>query len=126
MVMKVGYWPSSREQYVTHLVECSRALGISSRENTSCNPTGICDCSIEWLKEGNTSKARPSTVCDKTCLCAKGSKDRFCSLCEDGYFKQGRRCHVCPKTKTGVYVLVALVVLTMVLLTLAFTVLYEK
>ena len=71
---------------------------------------------IEWLKEGNTSKARPSTVCDKTCLCVKGSKDRFCSLCEDGYFKQGMRCHVCPKTKTSVYVLVALVVLTMVLL----------
>ena len=126
MVMKVGYWPSSRDQNVTHLVECSQVLGASPQVNTSCNPTGTCDCGIELLKEGNTSKARPSTVCDKTCLCLNGSKDRFCSHCEDGYYKQGMRCYVCPKTQISVYVLAALVVLTMLLLTLGFTVLYEK
>ena len=126
MVMKVGYWPSSRDQKVTHLVQCSRALGASSQAITSCNPTGLCNCSVQWLKQGNKSTIEPSTVCDRKCFCIKGSKDRFCSLCEDGYYKQGILCYACPKARTSVYILVALVVLTMVLLTLAFVVFYEK
>ena len=68
---------------------------------------------------------RPSTVCNKSCICLAGSKGRFCSLCEDGYYKQGIRCYACPKTQIDGYVLVALVVLTTVLLILAFF-LYEK
>ena len=126
MVMKVGYWPSSRDQNVSHLVQCSQALGISSHANTSCNPTGMCKCGVQWLKQGNKSSIEPSTFCTKTCLCIKGSKDRFCSLCEDGYYKQGILCYACPKARTSVYILVALVVLTIVLLTLAFVVFYEK
>ena len=126
MVMKLGYWPSSRDQTVTHLVSCSRALGVSSLEKTSCNPTGLCKCWIPWPKQGNKSSIKPSTVCDETCLCIKGSKDRFCSRCEDGYYKQGILCYACPKARTSVYILVALVVLTIVLLTLAFVVFYEK
>jgi len=126
LVMKEGYWPSSRDHNVTHLVQCSRALGTSSQANTSCNPTGLCKCRVQWLKQGNKLTIEPSTVCDKKCLCLKGSKDRFCSLCEDGYYKQGILCYACPKARTSVYILVALVVLTMVLLTLAFVVFYEK
>ena len=121
MVIRVGYWPSSRDQNVTHLVDCSRALGISPQVNTSCNPTGACDCWIESVKK-NT---RPSTVCKKSCLCRTGSKDRFCSLCEDGYYKQGILCYACHKTEASVFILAALVVLTMVFLILAFF-LYEK
>jgi len=120
MVMNIGYWPSSRDQNVTHLVKCSRVLGTSPQENTPCNPTGTCDCDIEWLHEGNKSAVRPSTVCNELCLCLK---DRFCSLCEDVYYKQGIFCYACPKTRTRVYILGAVVVLTMVFLTLAFTVL---
>ena len=123
MVMKVGYWPSSRDNNVTHLIKCSQALDTSSYVNTSCNPSGTCDCS---LKKGNKSNSKAATICNKTCLCLKGSKDRFCSLCEDGYFKQGTLCYACPKTKTSVYILAALVALIMVLLTLGFLVLYEK
>ena len=123
MVIKVGYWPSSRDNNVTHLVECSRVLGTSPHANTPCNPTGTCDC---WLKEGNKSKTRPSTVCRKSCLCLKGSKDRFCSLCENGFYKQGILCYACPKTMNSVFILAVLVVVTMVLLILAFTVLYDK
>ena len=126
MVMDVGYWPSSRDQNVTHLVQCSQALGASPQVNTSCNPTGTCKCGVQWLKEGNKSIAKPSTVCSKSCLCRKGSKDRFCSLCEDGYYKQGILCYACPKTKTSIYILVSLVVFTMVLLSLAFLFFYEK
>lgn len=116
MEMNEGYWPSAGDKNVTHLVKCSRALGINYQENTSCNPTGKCNCS---LKEGNT-------ICRKSCLCSNGSEDRFCSRCEDGYYKQGILCHACPKEKISVYVLVALVVLTMVFLILAFTVFYKK
>ena len=126
MVIKKGYWPSSRVHNVTHLVKCSQVLSTSSQVNTSCNPTGTCDCGIAWSMEGNDLKARLSTVCNKTCLCRKGSKDRFCSRCEHGYYKQGILCYACPKTKISIYILVALVISTMVLPILAFSVFYEK
>ena len=126
MVMNVGYWPSSRDHNVTHLVKCSQVLGTSPLVNTSRNPTGTCDCGIEWLKEENRSNTRPSTVCRKSCLCLKGSKDRFCSRCEDGYYKQGILCYACPKTNISVCILVVLVCVTVVLLGLVFSVFYER
>ena len=125
MVIKAGYWPSSRDQNVTHLVDCSRALGTSPLVNTSCNPTGACDCRIGRVMEKGKMNARTSTVCNKSCLCRTGSKERFCSLCEDGYYKQGILCYACPKTEASVYILAALTVVTMVLLILAFF-LYER
>lgn len=125
MVMKVGYWPSTRgDGNVTHLVECSRKLGGSLREITPCNPTGTCDCGIGWFNEDRKAETRPTTVCRVPCLCRKGSKDRFCSLCEDGYYKEGILCYSCPKTEISVYIITGLV-LTMVILTLAFF-LYKK
>ena len=125
MVIKAGYWPSSRDHNVTHLVDCSKALGTSSLVNTSCNPTGACDCWIEWVKEEGKRNARTSTVCNKSCLCRKGSKDRFCSLCENGYYKQGILCYTCPKTEASVYILASLTAITLVLLILA-SFLYER
>ena len=120
MIIKPGYWPSSCDHNVTHLVDCSLALGTSSLVNTSCNPTGACDCWIEWVKEEGKRNARTSTVCNKSCLCRTGSKGRFCSLCEDGFYKQGILCYACPKTEVSVYILAALTAITMVLLILAF------
>ena len=120
MVIKVGFWPSSRDQNVTHLVDCSRALGTGPHVNTSCNPTGSCDCWIDWTKKGNKRTSRSSTVCNKSCICLSGSKGRFCSLCENGYYKQGIRCYPCHKAETSIYILAALAVVTMVLLTVAF------
>ena len=125
MAIKAGYWPSSRDQNVTHLVDCAQTLGTSPLVNTSCNPTGACDCWIEWTSARNDKKSRPLTVCKKSCLCRIGSKDRFCSLCEDGYYKQGILCYACRKTEAGVYILAALTVLTMMLLVLNFF-LYER
>ena len=120
MVIKAGYWPSSSDQNVTRLVDCSQALGTSPLVKTSCNPTGVCDCWIEWVKEEGTRNTRTATVCNKSCLCRTGSKDRFCSRCEDGYYKQGILCYVCPKTEASVYILAALTAVTMVLLILVF------
>ena len=125
MVIKLGYWASSRDENVTHLVDCSQALGTSPLVNMSCNPTGACKCWIEWAKEEDKSNARTYIVCNKSCLCRTGSKDRFCSLCEDGYYKQGILCHACRKTEASVYILAALTAVTMMLLILAFF-LYER
>ena len=114
MIMNVGYWPSSRgDKNVTHLVKCVQKLGAGFQENTPCNPSGTCHCGIV------VSGTRPATVCDKSCLCRKGSTDRFCSRCREGYYKQGILCHACPKSESSVYILAALVV-TMVVLTVAF------
>ena len=125
MKIKVGYWPSSRDENVTHIVDCSQVLGTSPQVNTSCNPTGACRCWIAWVKKENNQHLRPSTLCNSSCLCRTGSKGRFCSLCEEGYYKQGILCNTCSKTEISVYILAALAVLTVVLITLAFC-LYEK
>ena len=114
MLIKAGFWPSSRGQNVTHLVGCSHALGTSPQVKTSCNPTGACDCWIEWIEDENAKKSRPYAVCNQSCICLTGSKDRFCSRCEDGYYKQGIRCYACPKTEIGGYISAALVFVTMV------------
>ena len=126
MVINAGYWPSSRDQNVTHMVKCSQVLGTSSLVKTSCNPHGTCFCRLQRLEDGKSANSRPSTVCKKSCLCLNGSKDRFCSKCEEGFYKQGVLCYPCPKTELSVYILFVLVVLTMVLLILAFAVFYEK
>ena len=89
MIMKTGYWPSSgRDNNVTHLVKCSSKLGISSFHTSPCNPNGTCDCQLKLFKDSNGTEAKPGTVCSSSCLCHNGNKDRFCSKCEDGFYKQ--------------------------------------
>ena len=120
MVMNAGYWPSPGHNNVTHLVRCSEKLGASRYVDTSCNPKGI-NCKCEWKEEIK------STICNKSCLCSEGSKGRFCSLCEKNYYKKGIRCYPCADSgNISIYILAALVVFTMVLLTLCFTFFYQK
>ena len=127
MIIKKGYWPSSLHGNVTHLIRCSQALGTSALVNTSCNPTGSCECGIDpdWHRETNGAIDRPFITCNKSCLCQKGSRDRFCSLCEHGYYKQGILCYVCRKSKASVYIIAVLLILSIVLITLGFF-FYEK
>ena len=127
MIIKKGYWPSSLHGNVTHLVRCSQALGTSALVNTSCNPTGSCECGIDpdWLRETNGAIDRPFITCNKSCLCQKGSRDRFCSLCEHGYYKQGILCYACRKSKASVYIIAVLLILSIMLITLGFF-FYEK
>ena len=122
MIIKKGYWPSSLHGNVTHLVRCSQALGTSVLVKTACNPTGSCECGIDpdWLSETNGAIDRPFITCNKSCLCQKGSLDRFCSLCEDGYYKQGILCYVCRKSKASVYIIAVLLILSIMLITLGF------
>ena len=109
------------------LVRCSQALGTSRHVNTSCNPTGSCECGIDpdWLREINGAIDRPFITCNKSCLCQKGSRDRFCSLCEHGYYKQGILCYACRKSKASVYIIAVLLILSIMLITLGFF-FYEK
>ena len=127
MIIKKGYWPSSLHGNVTHLIRCSQALGTSALVNTSCNPTGTCECGIDpdWLRETNGAIDRPFITCNKSCLCQKGSRDRFCSLCEHGYYKQGILCYACHKSKASVYIIAVLLILSIMLITLGFF-FYEK
>ena len=127
MIIKKGYWPSSLHGNVTHLIRCSQALGTSALVNTSCNPTGSCECGIDpdWQRETNGASDRPFITCNKSCLCQKGSRDRFCSLCEHGYYKQGILCYVCRKSKASVYIIAVLLIFSIVLITLGFF-FYEK
>ena len=127
MIIKKGYWPSSLHGNVTHLVRCSQALGTSALVNTSCNPTGSCECGIDpdWHRETNGASDRPFITCNKSCLCQKGSRDRFCSLCEHGYYKQGILCYACRKSKASVYIIAVLLILSIMLITLGFF-FYEK
>ena len=127
MIIKKGYWPSSLHGNVTHLIRCSQALGTSALVNTSCNPTGSCECGIDpdWHRETNGASDRPFITCNKSCLCQKGSRDRFCSLCEHGYYKQGILCYACRKSKASVYIIAVLLIFSIVLITLGFF-FYEK
>lgn len=119
MVMDAGYWPSPGHNNVTHLVRCSEKVGASRYVDTSCNTKGTCKC--EWRE------AIKSTICNESCLCSVGSKGRFCSLCEESYYKKGIRCYPCADSgNISIYILAALAVFTMVLLTLCFTFFYQK
>ena len=120
MVMNAGYWPSPGHNNVTHLVRCSEKIGASRYVDTSCNPKGT-NCTCEWKEENK------STICTESCLCSNGSNGRFCSLCQKRYYKKGIRCY--PGADNGnvsIYILAALAVFTMVLLTLCFTFFYQK
>ena len=127
MIIKEGYWPSSLHGNVTRLVRCSQALGTSVLVKTACNPTGSCECGIDpdWLRETNGAINRPFITCNKSCLCRKGSRDRFCSLCEHSYYKRGILCYVCRKSKASVYITAVLLILSIMLITLGFF-FYEK
>ncbi|KAJ7350214.1 hypothetical protein OS493_037734 [Desmophyllum pertusum] len=113
MVIKVGFWPSSRDKNVTHLVDCSQALGTS--------PHALV---IVGLRETRQTQYHPLFVISRV-FALQVVKIGFVSLCEDGYYKQGILCYACPKTEVSVYILAAFTVLTIALLILAFF-LYEK
>lgn len=95
MTLRSGYWPSPTPNSVTHLVKCP--------VSTACNPSASCTCRLETTpKHTNSSHHRPSvssliTTCNHSCICHEGNTDRFCSRCQDGFYKLGGLCFKCPK-----------------------------
>ena len=95
MTLQSGYWPSPTPNSVTHLVKCP--------VSTACNPSAACTCRLETTpKHTSSSHHRPSvssliTTCNLSCICHEGNTDRFCSRCQDGFYKLGGMCFKCPK-----------------------------
>lgn len=95
MKLRSGYWPSPTSNSVTHLVKCP--------VSTACNPSASCTCRLETTpKHTNSSHHRPSvssliTTCNHSCICHEGNTDRFCSRCQDGFYKLGGLCFKCLK-----------------------------
>ena len=95
MTLRGGYWPSPTPTSVTHLVKCP--------VSTACNPSAACTCRLETTpKHTNSFHHRPSvssliTKCNLSCICHEENTDRFCSRCQDGFYKLGGLCFKCPK-----------------------------
>ena len=95
MTLRSGYWPSPTPNSATHLVKCPVP--------TACNPSGSCTCRLETTpKHRNSSHHRPSvssliTTCNHSCICHEGNTDRFCSRCQDGFYKLVGLCFECVK-----------------------------
>lgn len=110
MRIKQNYWPSPSYVNTTHLAKCP---SLRSDRAWACNPTGQCICRV------NISSG--ATVCDKSCICHKGSTDRFCSKCLHDYYKSGSLCVKCPKDiNISLYVLIPVLILLIVAIGIVF------
>ena len=91
MKMAPGYWPSPDPKNVTHLVKCPVPA--------ACNPMASCTCRLDTSHKDDSysfnNKRSVSTLitkCDESCICHSGNTDRFCSHCEEGFYKIGGLC----------------------------------
>ena len=95
MTLRSGYWPSPTPNSATHLVKCP--------VSTACNPSASCTCRLDTTpRHTDSSLYRPSvssliTTCNQSCICHQGNTDRFCSRCQDGFYKLGGLCFKCAK-----------------------------
>ena len=90
-----GYWPSPNSKNVTHLVKCPVPA--------ACNPLASCTCRLGASPNdphlSHTKRLSPNliTTCDQSHICHSGNTDRFCSRCEEGFYKIGGLCYQCVK-----------------------------
>ena len=94
MTILKGYWPSPDPNNATHLVECQIMA--------ACNPTGSCTCHLNTSPHNDNphsgihrSVSSLITTCDHSCICYPGNSDRFCSRCQQGFYKLGGLCFQC-------------------------------
>ena len=102
LAFRRGYWPSPNPNHTTHLVKCP----VSS----ACNPSDSCTCNLDTTSKHTNASKRPLvssliTSCNPSCICHPGNTDRFCSRCEDGFYKIGGLCFKCPKGDQTYYFL---------------------
>lgn len=94
-IMKVqkGYWPSPDPRRTTHLVKCPVP--------SACNPSDSCTCRLDTSPvtiRSNCVKRSLltlTTTCNQSCICHPGNTDRFCSRCQEGYYKLSGLCFQC-------------------------------
>ena len=96
MVFPKGYWPSPDPRNATHLVKCPVP--------TACNPSDSCTCrlnttanDIHSFHSWHRSVSSLITTCNHSCICHLGNTDRFCSRCQQGFYKLGGLCFQCKK-----------------------------
>ena len=95
MLYRKGYWPSPDPTNATHLVKCPVP--------SACNPSDSCTCHLDTSGEDTPlSRYRPlvsflTTICNQSCICHPGNTDRFCSRCQEGFYKLGGLCFQCKK-----------------------------
>ena len=102
MKMAPGYWPSPDPKNVTHLVKCPVPA--------ACNPMASCTCRLDTSRNDDSysfnNKRSVSTLitkCNESCICHSGNTDRFCSHCEEGFYKIGGLCYLCVKGDLSYY-----------------------
>ena len=101
MEISSGYWPSPDPNNATHLVKCPVP--------SACNPSDSCTCSLVISPKDNYYTAlRPSvssltTKCNHSCICHPGNTDRFCSRCQDEFYKLSGLCFLCKKGDSMYY-----------------------
>ena len=96
MELSGGYWPSPGPSNATHLVKCPVP--------SACNPTDSCTCRLVTSANDTDSSSRSRqssssliTTCNHSCVCHPGNTDRFCSRCQEGFYKLGGLCFKCKK-----------------------------
>ena len=96
MVVPKGYWPSPDPRNATHLVKCPVP--------TACNPSDSCTCRLSTTENDirsfpswHRSVSSPITTCNHSCICHLGNTGRFCSRCQEGFYKLGGLCFQCKK-----------------------------
>ena len=94
MKIQKGYWSSPDPRNATHLVECPVIA--------ACNPSGSCTCQLNTSPHNDQaysgihrSVTSLITTCDHSCICSSGNTNRFCSRCEQGFYKLGGLCFQC-------------------------------
>ena len=102
MAIYRGYWLSPNPENATHLVKCP----VSS----ACNPSDSCTCRLNTTPKHTNASHRPLvssliTRCNQSCICHKGNTDRFCSRCQEGFYKIGGLCFKCTKGDLTYYYL---------------------
>ena len=101
MEVSKGYWPSPDPRNATHLVKCPVP--------SACNPSDSCTCRLDTSgKDTRSSRYRPlvsslTTICNQSCICHPGNTDRFCSRCQEGFYKLGGLCFQCNKGNLTYY-----------------------
>lgn len=102
MEVSSGYWPSPGPSNASHLVKCPVP--------SACNPTDSCTCRLVTSPKATNSSSgsRQSlssliTTCNHSCVCHPGNTDRFCSRCQEGFYKLGGLCFKCKKGDLAYY-----------------------
>ena len=97
-----GYWPSPDPKNATQLVEYPVMA--------ACNPTGSCTCQLNTSPHNDhpsssTHRSVSSliTTCNHSCICYPGNTDRFCSRCQQGFYKLGGLCFQCKHSDLVYY-----------------------